>query len=138
MRLSRRNSKTPIVLISDDHRDRLLKLLRATQGLAEHESRRNTRISLRSKARVRFRSEDLEAETVNVSGSGVLVSARRIFPIGSQVTITMTFSERMKPIVGTGSVVRSADGLMAIQIDRIAIAESERLREFLFSLVPHE
>jgi DNA-binding response OmpR family regulator len=160
MRLSVWNRKTPIVLISDDQansaltlgfeaganfflykpvdKGRLLKLLRATQGLEEYEKRRNRRVPLQSKARLRFRSEDFEAETVNVSLSGVLVRAARTLPIGSQVSVTLNLSERTKAIVGGGSVVRARDGQMGIQLDRITFPEIERLQEFLRPLLPDE
>jgi len=97
VRVSRWNRTTPIVLISDDQRpsamsvgfeadasfflykpidkDRLLKLLRATQGPAEQERRRTRRIAIQSKVRLRYRADELEGETVDVSLSGVLVKA---------------------------------------------------------------
>src|SRR5258708_10356203 len=77
VRVSRWNRATPIVLISDDQRpsamsvgfeagasfflykpidkDRLLKLIRATQGPAEQERRRTRRIAIQSKERLRYR-----------------------------------------------------------------------------------
>src|SRR6266478_7320858 len=102
MRVSRWNRATPIVLISDDQRpsamsvgfeagasfflykpidkDCLRKLIRATQGCAEQEKRRTRRIPIQSKVRLRYRSDELEAETVDVSLSGMLVKAHRTFP----------------------------------------------------------
>src|SRR6266478_6501939 len=125
MRNSRFNRMTPIVLLSDDHRpsamsvgfeagasfflykpidkDRLLKLIRATQGPAEQERRRTRRIAIQSKVRLRYRADELEGETVDVSLSGVLVKAHRTFPIGAPVNVAMQLSPRARPIVGVGS-----------------------------------
>jgi hypothetical protein len=45
----------------------------------------------------------------------------------------------MKPVVGAGSAVRVFGGnQIGIQLDRLAIAESERLQEFLLPLIPSQ
>src|SRR5580693_7996677 len=76
MRRTESNRKTPIILLSDDQRpsamsvgfeagasfflykpidkDRLLKLIRATQGTMEHDRRRTRRISLESRVLLQF------------------------------------------------------------------------------------
>ena len=161
MRHSRWNRTTPIILISDDQRpsamsvgfeagasfflykpiDRecLLKLIRATQGAMEYGRRRTRRVTLQSKVRLKFGAEVLEAETVDLSLSGVLVKACRTLPLGSSVHISLELSSRLKPIVGAGSVVRIFGGnQMGIQLDRLTIAESEKLQEFLLPLIPSE
>jgi two-component system chemotaxis response regulator CheY len=152
---------TPIFLISDDQRpsavgmsfeagasfflykpidkERLLKLVRATQGSMEHEMRRTRRVALQAKVRVKLGIEELEGETVNISLSGVLVRAARVWPTGSLVHLTLQLSQRMKAIVGAGSVVRVANGnLMGIRMDGLPAGESERLQEFLLPLIPGE
>jgi len=161
MRGSRWNRATPIVLISDDQRpsamsvgfeagasfflykpidkDCLRKLIRATQGCAEQEKRRTRRIPIQSKVRLRYRSDELEAETVDVSLSGMLVKAHRTFPPGSPVSVAMHLSPRARPIVGVGSVVRVLGGnQMGIQLDQLTVGESERLQEFLLPLIPSD
>ncbi|HKM67832.1 MAG TPA: response regulator [Candidatus Acidoferrum sp.] len=155
------NRTTPIILISDDQRpsamsvgfeagasyflykpidkDRLLKLIRSTQGATEYGRRRTRRIALQSKVKLQFGTEELEGETVDVSLSGMLVKAGRVLATGSPVQITLDLSPRMKPIVGIGSVVRVMGGnRMGIQLDNLTIAESERLQEFLLPLIPPE
>jgi DNA-binding response OmpR family regulator len=89
MRRSGWNRTTPIILISDDQRpsamsigfeagasfflykpidrDRLLKLIRSTQGGTEYGRRRTRRVALQSKVRLKFGAEVLEGETVDVS-----------------------------------------------------------------------
>src|SRR5216684_4758267 len=97
MRHSRWNQTTPIILISDDQRpsamsvgfeagasfflykpidrERLLKLVRATQGAMEYGRRRTRRVTLQSKVKLKFGAEVLEGETIDVSLSGILVKA---------------------------------------------------------------
>jgi DNA-binding response OmpR family regulator len=159
IRVSGWNRTTPIILISDDQRPsalsvgfeagasfflykpidkaRLLKLIRATQGAVEEEKRRTRRVALRSNVRLRYRAEELEAETVDVSLSGILVKAHRTFPVGSPVNVALNLSERMRPMIGAGSVVRvTENNQMAIQLDQLSVRESEWLQEFLLPFIP--
>lgn len=161
MRLSRWNRATPIVLISGDQRPsamsigfeagasfflykpidkgRLLKLIQATQVSAEQERRRTRRVAIHSKVRLRYRAEELEGETVNVSLSGVLVKAHRTFPVGAPVNVAMQLSPSARPIVGVGSVARIVAGnQMGIHMDQLSAGESERLQEFLLPLIPSD
>jgi DNA-binding response OmpR family regulator len=161
MRHSRWNRTTPIIVISDDQRpsamsigfeagasfflykpidkDRLLKLIRATQGTMEYGRRRTRRVALQSKVRLRHGDEEFEGETVDISLSGILVKAGRTLPTGSPVRVSLDLSPRMRPVVGVGSVVRVLGGnQMGIQMDRLTVAESERLQEFLLPLIPNE
>jgi CheY-like chemotaxis protein len=158
MRESGFNRTTPVVMISDDQRpdalsrafeagasfflykpidkDRLLRLIRATQGAIEHERRRTRRVPLRSKVQLRFGGQEIEGETVNVSMEGVLVEASRAVAIGSSVDVCLHLSKEMKPVVGAGCVVRlSGANQMGIHLGRLVPEESERLQEFLLSLV---
>jgi two-component system, chemotaxis family, chemotaxis protein CheY len=161
VRRSRWNRTTPIILISDDQRpsamcvgfeagasyflykpidsDRLLKLIRSTQGATEYGRRRTRRVALQSKVRLKFGTELLECETVDVSLSGILVKASRTLAMGSPVHVSLDLSPRMKPVVGAGSVVRVLGGnQMGIQLDRLALSESEKLQEFLLPMIPNE
>ena len=161
MRSSRFNRSTPIIMISDDQRpsalavgfaagasfflykpidkDRLLKLVRATQGAIGHERRRTRRVPIQSKVRLLICDEELEAKTVDVSMSGVLVRAPRVAPIGSSLRMCMPLSQRMRPIVADGSVVRIAPGnQMGIHLEHLTLAESDRLQEFLLHSIPAE
>ncbi len=161
MRHSRWNQTTTIVLMSDDQRpsamsigfeagasfflykpidrERLLKLIRATQGATEYGRRRTRRVALQSKVRLRYGAEELEGETVDVSLSGILVKAGRTLPTGSPVHVSLDLAPRMQPLVGVGSVVRIVGGnQMGIQLDQLTVAESERLQEFLLPLILNE
>lgn len=161
MRHSGWNRTTPIILISDDQRpsamsigfeagasfflykpidrERLLKLIRATQGAMEYGRRRTRRVALQSKVRLKFGAEVLEGETVDVSLSGILVKTCRTLAMGSPVHVSLDLAPRMKPVVGVGSVVRVLGGnQMGIQLDQLTVAESERLQEFLLPLILNE
>jgi CheY-like chemotaxis protein len=160
MRSSRFNRATPIIMISDDQRpsalsvgfaaganfflykpinkERLLKLVRATQGAMEAERRRTRRVPIHSKVRLRYGLEELEGETVDISMSGLLLRAPRIAPIGASLRLSVQLSHRSKPLITSGSVVR-IQGLdrMGIKLDQLTQPDSERLQEFLLqSLTP--
>ena len=159
VRGSRWNRTTPVILISDDQRpsamgigfeaganfflykpfdkERLIKLLRATQGLVEQERRRTRRVDVRTKVRLQCGAQELEGETVNLSLTGVLVRAHRVFPNGSSVRISLSCPRQTRPISGMGSVVRIvAENQMGIQLDKLTLQESERLQEFLLPFIP--
>src|SRR6267142_7023685 len=94
MRRTESNRVTPIILISDDQRpsamsigfeaganfflykpidrDRLLKLVRATQGAMENDRRRTRRMPRQSRVQLRFVQENFEGETIDLSLSGAL------------------------------------------------------------------
>jgi len=158
MRRTGFNRTTPIILLSDDQRpsamsqgfaagasfflykpvdkERLLKLIRATQGRMDHERRQTRRVPFQSKVRLRFGFEEIQCETVDVSLNGMLVKAPRILPQGSSVHVSMDLTHKMKPLVGAGSVVRILGGnQMGILLDRLPVGESERLQEFLLPMI---
>lgn len=159
MRDSNRNRITPIVMISDDKRpaamargfqagasffmykpldrDRLLMVVRATQGAIEHEHRRTRRVPVKSRVLLKFGGQVIEAESVDVSMEGVLVKAQRVVPVGSSVDIQLQLTKAMGPIVGAGSVVRvAAANHMGIHLGRLGLLESQKLQDFLLPLIP--
>jgi len=161
MRRAGSNRKTPIIMMSDDQRpsamsqgfeagasfflykpidkERLLKLVRATQGRMDHERRQTRRVSLQSKVRLKFGFEEIVCESVDISMQGLLVRAPRTIPAGSAVQVSMELTQRMKPIMGAGSVVRILGGnQMGILLDRLPLGESERLQEFLLPMIARD
>jgi hypothetical protein len=53
------------------------------------------------------------------------------------VNVALNLSQRMRPIVGVGSVVRvTGNNQMAIQLDQLTVGESQRLQEFLLPFIP--
>ena len=159
MRRTAANRATPIILISDDqrpsamsigfdagasfflykpiNRNRLLSLVRATQGTRENDRRRTRRVAICSRVQLRTGLQDLEGETVNVSPTGLLVKAPRVLPTGSSVDVSLYLPGRMNPVVCAGSVVRIAPGNhMGIHLDKLPPTDNERLEEYLLPLIP--
>jgi len=153
------NRMTPVILMSDDQRpsavaigfeagasfilykpldkERLLKILRATQSTIDRERRRTRRIPVQHRVQLRAGAVDVEGETIDVSLSGMLVRAQRILPLGSRVEMSLHLGRGMKPIAGRGSIVRVAGAnQMGIQMEPFGAIESQRLEEFLLPLVP--
>lgn len=161
MRRSGSHRRTPIILISDDQRpsalavgfeagasfflykpldkDRLSRLVRSIQGIMEHERRRTRRVPLECKVRLKFGADVWDGQTIDASLSGILVESPRTVSAGSSLHVGMYLSPRLKPIVGAGSVARVIGGnRMGIHLNRLPLAESERLQEFLLPLIPGE
>jgi CheY-like chemotaxis protein len=159
MRASGSNRRTPIVLISGDQRpaamtegfeagasffvykpidrERLLRLVRATQGALENVLRRTRRIPVKSKVQIQFRGQEIEGETVNVSLEGMLIRAPRMLPVGTSVEVRLHLNQATKPVVGAGSVVRlHGQEQMGIHLGRWTLEESQRLQEHLLTLMP--
>src|SRR5882672_3081389 len=159
MRRTESNRVTPIILISDDQRpsamsigfeaganfflykpidkERLLKLIRATQGTIDYGRRRTRRVALQSKVKLNSAADMVEGETIDVSLCGMLVKAGRTLARGTPVRVSLELAPQMKPVVAAGSVVRVLDGnVMGIQLDQLSVPESERLQEFLLPLLP--
>lgn len=153
------NRMTPVVLVSDDQdphamsqafkagasfflykpidKERLLRLVRATQGAMEHERRRTRRIPFKSKVHLRSGVQEIEGETVDVSMEGLLVKASKSVPVGSSVDIRLHLSKQSRPITGAGCVVRlPGANQMGIHLGRLSFSESQRLQEFLLPLIP--
>jgi len=123
------NQKTPIIMISDDQRPsavsegfdagasfflykpidvtRLQRLIRVTQGAVEQEKRRFRRVKIRSKVRLGSEQGDIDCETVDLSLNGMMVHSQRTVPVGSHVRVSLEMPHGAKPILGTGSVMRS-------------------------------
>src|SRR5260370_25958660 len=148
MRNSRFNRMTPIVLLSDDHRpsalsvgfaagasfflykpidkDRLLKLIRATQGAMEHWRRRTRRVPIHSTVLLKIGDEELFGETVEVCMNGVLVRASRVAPVGSSLRMSLQLTRRMRPIMASGCVVRILGANhMGIQLHHLPLPHSD-------------
>jgi CheY-like chemotaxis protein len=161
MRDSSFNRMTPVVLISDDQRptavsqgfeagasfflykpvdkERLLRLVRATQAATEHERRRTRRVAVKSRVLLSHGSQQIHGESIDISMEGVLVKAPRSFPVGSSVNVAMHLAQGMRPVTGAGCVVRLSGGnQMGIHLGRLDMAESQRLQEFLLPLIPGE
>jgi CheY-like chemotaxis protein len=158
MRRSGINLMTPIIFMSDDQstsavsegfaagasfflykpidRTRLLRLVRSSQGAIEHERRRFSRVTMRCKVRIGIDKDEWECHTVDVSLNGMLIEGTRTVPVGTSVRVSLELSPQMRPIVGSGYVVRALGaGRLGIQLNQMTAAETSRLQEFLLPLV---
>jgi CheY-like chemotaxis protein len=158
MRASGFNRLTPIVLISNDQRpeamtkgfaagasffvykpidrERLLRLVRATQGAMDDVHRRTRRVAVKSKVQITFGGQEIVGETVNVSLEGMLVRTQRTLPLGSSVGVSLYLNQG-NPMVGAGSVVRVCGREeMGIHLSRLTREDSQRLQEYLLPLIP--
>src|SRR5260370_32818298 len=99
------NRRTPIVLISDAqhptamHRgfeagasfflykpldkDRVVRLLRATQGAMQQAERRTRRVALHSKVLLRYRGQEIDGKTVDAAMEGFLFKSTTACASGS-------------------------------------------------------
>jgi hypothetical protein len=85
---------------------------------------------------IRFRGQEIEGETINVSMEGMLIRTPRMVPLGSSVEVCLQLSKMEKPIVGVGSVVRMhGREEMGIHLGRLTLEESQRLQEHLLPLI---
>lgn len=161
LRRSRLNRTTPVVLVSDDQRpsavsvgfdagasfflykpiekERVLQVVRATQGMVERERRRVRRIPVKQRVSLAYGAEEIEAETIDISLGGLLVKARRTVPVGSFLKVKLHLNESAEPVVRMGSVVRVSPGnQMGIDMRRLGPTEEDALQEFLLPLILKE
>lgn len=149
---------TPVVLMSDDQRpsamsiafdagasfflykpidkERVLKLLRAAQGALEYRHRQTRRIPVRAHATVRWGMELLDAETVNMSLTGVLLRVSHPLPVGAPIKLSLHLVPESKPLVAGGSVVRNVSNGIGVRFEKLTVQESMCLQEFLLPLIP--
>jgi len=155
------NRQTPVIILSDDENpaslsegfeaganfilykpideERLVKLLRVTQGVIEHERRRFRRVPLRSRVRLTSGLIALEGETIDVSLNGLLVAAQHTFPPGTRAQVSLYLSPGLQPVTGSGSIMRIVGKKqMGIHLDHLSTPESSRLEQFLLPIARHE
>ena len=120
VRASRVNASTVIVMITGEQdrtvmgrafeagvelflfkpveRNKLLKLIRATEGSIERERRRFTRVRLRRRVLMETGSDRLEGTTLDLSLGGALVQSNRAFPSGALVTVSLELEAGTPPV----------------------------------------
>jgi hypothetical protein len=88
----------------------------------EHEPRRTRHVPIQSKVGLKFGEQEMEGETVDISMTGLLVRAPRIAPVGSSLRMRLQLSQRMRPIMAAGSVVRILAGnQMGIHLEQLPL-----------------
>jgi CheY-like chemotaxis protein len=117
-------------------RNKLLRLIRATEGSIERERRRLTRVRLRCGVSMQSGNDGLEGTTLDLSLGGALVHSDRALPSGTSLTVSLEL-EAGKPPVRLGARVTRVVGTdcMGLQFENLALKESNRLQEFLLPLI---
>lgn len=124
------------VLFKPVDRQVLLRLIRVTQGPIERERQRFTRVNIRCKVSMEFGQDRIEGTTLDLSVNGMQVQASRLFPVGSLVRLDLELSPKEPALRETARVVRLVgENCMGLELEKLGLAESERLEEFLLPLV---
>jgi CheY-like chemotaxis protein len=158
IRASRVNASTVIVMITGEQdrtvmgrafeagvefflfkpveRNKLLKLIRVTEGPIERERRRFTRVRLRCGVWLDSGSERLEGTTLDLSLGGMLVQSQRAFQTGTLVTATLELETGTPPMRSRGRVIRTIGAdCMGIQFENLGLQESNHLQQVLLPLI---
>lgn len=117
-------------------RNKLLKLIRATEGSIERERRRFTRVRLRCRVSLESGNDRLEGMTLDLSLGGALVQAHRALPSGTPVTVSLELEAGTAPWRAEARVVRTVGtDCMGAQFENLGPKESIRLQESLLPLI---
>lgn len=158
VRASRVNASTVIVMITGEQertvmqrafeagvefflfkpieRNKLLRLIRVTEGPIERERRRFTRVPLRCRVSLESGSDRVEGTTLDLSLCGALVQSDRAFPPGAVVTVSLDLEAGTPALHSSARVVRAVGmDRMGIQFENLGPKESIRLQEFLLPLI---
>ena len=158
VRTSRVNASTVIVMITGEQdravmgrafeagvefflfkpidRNKLLRLIRVTEGPIEREKRRFMRVRLRCRVSLASGNDRLDGTTLDLSLGGALVQSLRAFPSGTLVTLSLELEAGATPLRSAARVVRTVGAdCMGVQYENLEARESKRLQEFLLPLM---
>ena len=158
VRASRVNASTVIVMITGEQdravmgrafeagvefflfkpidRNKLLRLIRVTEGPIEREKRRFMRVRLRCRVSLASGNDRLDGTTLDLSLGGALVQSLRAFPSGTLVTLSLELEAGTTPLRSAARVVRTVGAdCMGVQYENLEARESKRLQEFLLPLM---
>jgi CheY-like chemotaxis protein len=117
-------------------RNKLLKLIRATEGPIERERRRFTRIRLSCRVSMASGADRFEGTALDLSLGGMLVLSDRAFPPSTLVTVSLELETGTPPLRSNARVVRTVGtDCMGVQFENLGAGESRRLQEFLLPLI---
>jgi CheY-like chemotaxis protein len=117
-------------------RNKLLRLIRVTEGSIEREKRRFTRVRLSCKVSMESGDDRLEGTTLDLSLGGALVQSHRTFPSGTLVKLSLQLEAGTAPWRAEARVVRTlGTDCMGVQFENREAKESDRLQEFLLPLI---
>ena len=117
-------------------RNKLLKLIRATEGSIERERRRFTRVRLRCRVSLESGNDRLEGTTLDLSLGGALVQSDRALTSGTLVAVSLELEAGRSPMRSSARVIRTVGtDCMGIHFEDLGPRESIRLQETLLPLI---
>lgn len=117
-------------------RNKLLRLIRVTEGSIEREKRRFMRVRLSCKVSMESGDDRLEGTTLDLSLGGALVQSHRAFPSGTLVKLSLQLEAGTVPWRAEARVVRTlGTDCMGLQFENRGPKESGRLQKFLLPLI---
>jgi CheY-like chemotaxis protein len=125
-----------VFLFKPIDRNKLLRLIRVTEGPIERERRRFTRIRLRCRVSMESGNDRLEGTVLDLSLGGVLVQSDHAFPLGSVITVNLELEAGTTPLRSEARVVRTVGtDCMGVRFLNLGAKESSLLQEFLLPLI---
>ena len=113
-------------------RNKLLRLIRVTEGSIEREKRRFTRVRLSCKVSMESGDDRLDGTTLDLSLGGALVQSHAAFPSGTLVKLSLRLEAGTPPWRAEARVVRTlGTDCMGLQFENRGPMETNRLQEFL-------
>ena len=117
-------------------RNKLLRLIRATEGPIERERRRSTRVGLRCRVSMEADKDRLEGMTVDLSLGGMLVQSKRLLAPDTRVIVSLELEAGRASLRSDARIIRTVGTeRMGIQFENLGANESIRLQEFLLPLI---
>lgn len=152
------NRHTPIVLITGDQDpkvlthgfqaganyflfkpielNRLMRVVRASEGAVYREKRRFQRVSVSRRATVITRGHRVTGTTLDVSLGGMMFRGESALENGAQVDVELDIGPRGRPLHLACRVARVLeDGCAGLEFARISTADSDRLQQFLLPMI---
>jgi DNA-binding response OmpR family regulator len=116
-------------------RQRVLRVIRATQDSVQHERRRFQRVVVSCRVSLSNGMETVDGMTLDLSLGGMMVKASSTLPKDSMVKVIL-YPGAAGPLQAQGRVVRVLDeNRMGLRLMGMNQENSERLQEFLLPLI---
>jgi CheY-like chemotaxis protein len=117
-------------------RNKLLRLIRATEGPIEREKRRSTRVGLRCRVSIESGKDRLDGITVDLGLGGMLVQSKRLLAPDTRVTVSLELEAGRASVPLNARIISTVGtDCMGIQFENLGVNESKLLQEFLLPLI---
>jgi len=124
------------VLFKPIDRHRLLRLLRVSEDVIQREARQFQRVKITCKVSMQMDQQRSTGRTLDMSLNGAMVSADKIFSVGSLIHVDLELTYGKAPLSGTARVVRVI-GLdcMGLHFENVPLDHATKIQEFLLPLI---